>query len=317
MESNPLLPAKTPFFEGKNRFVQILILLALIVGGMIICSVLGVIVATIFFGLGIPTDTVDQAAYYRIIQAFGSVGTFLLPPLFFSYFAERNCFIYNKINKAPGYSRCNIVIVMSLAILPIVLALAEWNEGWKLPESLAGLEDWMRRTDEQNSELVKLMTRDSRIGILLINIFVMALLPAVGEELMFRGTVQPFLQKWTKSPHWAIWITAFIFSAIHFQISGFIPRMLIGAYLGYLLYWSGSLWLPILAHFMHNSMSIISDFVLLRRGIDMDNMNFTDIHGWQYILGVAIILAFCGIYWLYKSRRKDNSEFEIQNSSLD
>lgn len=302
MESNPLSPTKIPFFEGQNRFVQIVIFLALIVGGMVISSVLGVIVASIFFGIGIPTNIVDQAAYYRIIQAFGSVGAFLLPPLFFSYFAERSCFSYNRMNKAPKYSMVNIVIVMSLVIIPIVVALAEWNEGWKLPESLAGLEDWMRRTDEQNSELVKLMTRDSRVGVLLINIFVMAVLPAVGEELMFRGTVLPFLQKWTKSPHWAIWITAFIFSAIHFQISGFIPRMLLGAYLGYLCYWSGSLWLPILAHFMHNSMSIISDFVLLRRGIDMDNMKYTDIHGWQYILGVAIVLAVVGVYCLWKKR---------------
>lgn len=302
MESNPFLPAKKPFFEGQNRFVQILIFLALVVACMIVASVLGVIVATIFFGLGIPADLVDQAAYYRILQTFGSVGTFMLPPLFFSYLSERKWFSYNRMNKAPGYSRINIVIVMSLVIVPIVLALAEWNEGWRLPESMAGLEDWMRKTDEQNSELVKLMTQDSRIGILLINIFVMAVLPAIGEELMFRGTIQPFLQKWTKSPHWAIWITAFVFSAIHFQISGFIPRMILGAYLGYLFYWSGSLWLPIVAHFMHNSLSIISDFVLVHRGIDVDNMKFTDIHGWQYILGVTIVLAVIGVYCLWRKR---------------
>ncbi|MBP5662874.1 MAG: CPBP family intramembrane metalloprotease [Bacteroidales bacterium] len=300
---------KLPFFEGQNRFVQILIFLALIVGCMIVASVLGVIVASIFYGFGIPTDNLDQAAYYRIIQSFGSVGTFMLPALLFSYLSERNLFSYNKLDKAPGYRLSNIVIVMSLVLLPIVWILADWNEGWKLPEAFAGLDEWMRRMDEQNSELVKLMSRDSRIGILLINIFVMAMLPAVGEELMFRGTVQPFLQKWTKSPHWAIWITAFIFSAIHFQISGFIPRMLIGAYLGYLCYWSGSLWLPILAHFMHNSMSILTDFIMLRRGFDVENMNYTDIHGWKYILGVAIILAIGGIYLLWRNRRiPENTE---------
>lgn len=300
---------KLPFFEGQNRFVQILIFLALIVGCMVVASVLGVVVASIFYGFGIPANALDQAAYYRILQSFGSVGTFMLPPLFFSYLSERKWFSYNRMNKAPGYTMSNIVIVMSLVLLPIVWILADWNEGWKLPEALAGLDEWMRRMDEQNSELVKLMSRDSRIGILLINIFVMAMLPAVGEELMFRGTVQPFLQKWTKSPHWAIWITAFIFSAIHFQISGFIPRMLIGAYLGYLCFWSGSLWLPILAHFMHNSMSILSDFIMSRRGFDVDNLNYTDIHGWKYILGVAIILAIGGIYILWKNRRiPENTE---------
>lgn len=309
MESNPFTPTKIPFFEGQNRFVQILIFLALIVGCMVVASVLGVVVASIFYGFGIPANALDQAAYYRILQSFGSVGTFMLPPLFFSYLSERKWFSYNRMNRAPGYTMSNIVIVMSLVLLPIVWILADWNEGWKLPEALAGLDEWMRRMDEQNSELVKLMSRDSRIGILLINIFVMAMLPAVGEELMFRGTVQPFLQKWTKSPHWAIWITAFIFSAIHFQISGFIPRMLIGAYLGYLCFWSGSLWLPILAHFMHNSMSILSDFIMSRRGFDVDNLNYTDIHGWKYILGVAIILAIGGIYLLWKNRRiPENTE---------
>ena len=303
METNNFLIEKIPFFEGQNRFVQILIFLALIVGGLIVASVLGVIVATIFFGFGIPSNELDQAAYYRIVQSFGSVGTFMLPPLFFSYLSERNWFSYSKINKAPGYRLSNIVIVMSLVLIPIVWILAEWNEGWKLPGALAGLDEWMRRMDEQNNELVKLMTRDSRIGILLINLFVMAVLPAIGEELMFRGTIQPFLQKWTKNPHWAIWITAIIFSAIHFQISGFIPRMLIGAYLGYLCYWSGSLWLPILAHFMHNSMSILTDFIMLRRGFDVENVNFTDIHGWKYILGVAIIMAIGGIYLLWRNRR--------------
>ena len=309
MENNPFVSEKIPFFEGKSRFVQIVILLTLIVGCMIVASVLGVIVASIFFGIGVPADKGDMAAYYRIIQSFGSVGTFMLPPLFFSYFSERKWFSYNRLDKAPGYRMCNIVIVMSLVLIPIVWALAEWNEGWKLPEALAGLDEWMRRIDEQNSELVKLMTKDSRIGILLINIFVMAVLPAVGEELMFRGTIQPFLQKWTKSPHGAIWITAVIFSAIHFQISGFVPRMLIGAYLGYLCYWSGSLWLPVLAHFMHNSMSILTDFVMLRRGFDVDNLNYTDIHGWKYILGVAIVLAIGGIYLLWRNRRiPENTE---------
>lgn len=302
METNPFLPEKMPFFEGQNRFVQIVIFLALIVGCMIVASVVGVIIASIFFGFGIPADALDQAAYYRIVQSFGSVGTFMLPPLFFSYLSERKWFSYNRMNKAPGYMLSNIVIMMSVVLIPIVLALAEWNEGWKLPEALAGLEDWMRRMDEQNQELVNLMMRDPRVSILLINIFVMAVLPAVGEELMFRGTIQPFLQKWTKNPHWAIWITAIIFSAIHFQISGFIPRMLIGVYLGYLCYWSGSLWLPILAHFMHNSMSILTDFVFLRRGFDLDSLKLSDIHGWQYIMGVSIMLAAVGVYWLWRKR---------------
>ena len=105
MESNPFPPARIPFFEGKNRFVQIVIFLALIVGCMIVASVLGVIVASIFYGLGTPAEASNQAAYYRIIQSFGSVGTFMLPALLFSYLSENNFFSYNQMNKGPKYSR--------------------------------------------------------------------------------------------------------------------------------------------------------------------------------------------------------------------
>ena len=303
METNPLLPEKIPFFEGQNRFVQIVIFLALTVACMVVSSVIGVIIASICYGVGLPANTSDQAAYYRIVQACNSVGTFLLPALLFSYLSELNCFSYNKMNKLPKYNMVNIVLVMSLAIVPVVAVLAEWCEGVQWPASLEGLEEWLRRLDERQQELVNLLMHDTRVSILLVNIFVLAILPALGEELLFRGTLQPFLQKWTKSPHWAIWITAMIFSAIHLQISGFIVRTLMGAYLGYLLYWSGSLWLPIIAHCLHNSWSILSEFIFLRRGYDVDNLNFTDIHNWQYLLGVSIILSVGGVYLLWRNRK--------------
>lgn len=303
MDDNPFVTEKKSFLEGKSPFVQLIIFLALIVGCMVVTSVFAVIIATLFYGLGIPADMADQASYYRLVQSISSVGTFMLPALLFAYLSERNCFTYNRMDKAPNYGMINIVLVLSIVLLPIVLMVSDWNEGWKLPESLAGLEDWMRRMDEQNNELVKLISRDPRVGILLLNIFVMCVIPAVGEELLFRGTLQQIFQKWIKNPHWAIWITAFIFSAIHFQISGFIPRMLIGAYLGYLFYWSGSLWLPIVAHFMHNSMSILTDFIFVKRGYDVDTMNLSDIRGYHYILGVSLILAVIGIYMLWKRRK--------------
>ena len=315
MENNSFSITKTPFFDGKSRFVQIFILLVTVLGGMVFFSVLGVLVAGSMYGFDMEAlKTQEYAAYLRIVQGFNSVGTFMIPAFIFSYLSDSNWFSYGKMDKSPGYVMCNIVIVMSLVILPVVLALAEWNGGWSLPESFSRLDNWLRETDKHNNELVRVMTHDPRVSILLLNIFVLAVLPAIGEELLFRGTMQTFLQKWTKSPHWAIWITAFVFSAIHFQISGFVPRMLLGAYLGYLFYWSGSLWLPILAHFMHNSMSILADYTLMRRGVDVDNMNFSDVHGWQYILAVAIVLIVAGVFWLYKLRIKNNSEFKIQNS---
>lgn len=295
---------KYPFFEGKNRFVQICYFLLFILAGIFVFSALGILVANLCYG-GMPEpNDARLGGYYRVIQSFGSIGAFMLPALLFAFCSDRKLFNYNKLNQSPSYMQVDVVLIMSLVILPVVMSLAEWNAGLHLPASLSKLDEILQRMDEQNAEVVKLMCHDPRISILLVNLFVMGLLPAVGEELCFRGTIQPFLQKWIKNPHWAIWITAFIFSAIHLQITGFIPRMLLGAYLGYLAYWSGSLWLPILAHFMHNSLSVTADYIFMRRGFDADTLQLSDIHNYKYILGVAIVLTVGGVYLLWKYRKK-------------
>jgi membrane protease YdiL (CAAX protease family) len=89
-----------------------------------------------------------------------------------------------------------------------------------------------------------------------------AVLPAVGEELLFRGVIQKLFSKITRSHHWGIWISAILFSALHLQFYGFIPRLLLGAMFGYLLVWSGSLWLPILAHFINNAAAVTALFMI-------------------------------------------------------
>jgi hypothetical protein len=146
-----------------------------------------------------------------------------------------------------------------------------------------------------------MMTADPHISTLLLNLLVCALLPAVCEEFFFRGTLQQVLQRWCKNSHVAIWLTGFIFSAIHLQIDGFLARWLLGAYLGYLLVWSGSLWLPILAHFLHNALSIIIAHILL-----VNNTVTEDQLTLSTLLSAAIPLLFLifFIYLIYKSLHK-------------
>ena len=91
---------------------------------------------------------------------------------------------------------------------------------------------------------------------MLFNIFLIAFIPAMGEELFFRGALQGALRDW-KGIKTAIWITAIVFSAIHLQFYGFVPRMLLGAFFGYLIFWSNSIWPAVLAHFVNNVMAVI------------------------------------------------------------
>ena len=162
----------------------------------------------------------------------------------------------------------------------------------------------MKQMEESADSISETLFGNLTNGTLFVNIIVMAALPAICEEFLFRGTLQNLLEKKSSKPHLAIWITAIIFSAIHLQFYGFIPRMLLGAYLGYLLYWSRSLWLPVLAHFLHNALSILVSFTFLRRGIDLDEMKFTDIHGAiTLVLSCAVVLAM-GLVFMWRTQKE-------------
>jgi membrane protease YdiL (CAAX protease family) len=119
-------------------------------------------------------------------------------------------------------------------------------------------------------ELTEYLTAFETIPQLLVGFVVIALIPAIGEELVFRGLLQPRVQRLTHNVHAAVWITGFIFSAIHFQFYGLIPRMLLGVLLGYLYVWSGNLWYPIVGHFTNNGFTLLMIFLYKKNTIDID-----------------------------------------------
>jgi membrane protease YdiL (CAAX protease family) len=135
----------------------------------------------------------------------------------------------------------------------------------------------------------------------------MALFPALFEEFFFRGTLQPFFTKWFMNKHLAIMVTAFIFSAIHFQFYGFIPRFLLGIYLGYLLIWGKSLWLPIIAHFIHNTISLILHYGAQRRNIELETIDPGQMQAFYPVVLLCTVCTTVGIYVLWrKSNHYDN-----------
>ena len=125
---------------------------------------------------------------------------------------------------------------------------------------MSSIETWMRNSESQANEITEAFLSTKSIGGLIGNIFIVAVLPAIGEELLFRGLLQGLIKKMTGNFHWAIWVTAALFSALHLQFFGFLPRMLLGAFFGYLLEWTGTLWLPVIAHFINNASGVVIFF---------------------------------------------------------
>jgi membrane protease YdiL (CAAX protease family) len=143
-------------------------------------------------------------------------------------------------------------VCFQLAISPII----EWNMNFRFPEYLNDFGNWAREQENALMELTRFLTTFSSAGDFMIGLVVIALLPGIGEEFVFRGLIQNEFHRGTQNIHLAIWVSAFLFSAIHMQFFGFIPRMLLGALFGYLYHWSGNLLVPMIAHFFHNGFTL-------------------------------------------------------------
>jgi len=190
----------------------------------------------------------------QMLQLFSSIGLFLLPPIAFIFITKLRLF---KINNFPSAIVAIIGILLMWSFLPMINFSAELNASIQLPSYFDSIMQWIQEKEDAANIVATGFLKMDGFTDLGLSILIIAIIPAVGEELLFRGTIQPVLQRVFKNPHWAIWGTAFIFSFIHFQFLGFLPRFLIGGFLGYLFYWSGSIWLSILVHFVNNATAVI------------------------------------------------------------
>ncbi|GAB3768797.1 hypothetical protein GCM10028818_03800 [Spirosoma horti] len=204
------------------------------------------------------------------LQAVNHLGTFLLPALAYWYFIERRTweqFSERPASMVAGFSLIGLIVI---AFMPFDSFIIDWNRNLHLPETLAPLEQWIRDKEKGLEGITKYLTTFDTTGQLLMAILVIAVIPAIGEETLFRGILQRNLIIWTKNPHVGIWLAAALFSAIHIQFLGFFPRMLLGALFGYLYLWSGNLWVPILAHFVNNGFTVFMVYLHQKKLVSVD-----------------------------------------------
>ena len=145
-----------------------------------------------------------------------------------------------------------------IASIPAMNTLVEWNASLSLPDSLASVEQWMRTSEESAQAMIEVLTGPHSVISLIISILIVGIFAGFSEEILFRGALQRILVTGHINVHAAVWFTAFIFSAIHLQFFGFFPRLLLGAFFGYLLVWTRSLWVPVTLHALNNTIVVIS-----------------------------------------------------------
>ncbi len=302
----------TSFFEGKSSFFKLIFLLLLVVFGFSLFNILGIVIVKEIWGAD-QMNTSPNAI--RVLLFLSSIGAFFIPGYFY-LFLETNKIgktqkihpvLLSQLNYKNQQNSIFIIILISLFIIPIIGIIGDWNLKMGLPSSLHNLEQWMKEIEESNSQTIKNLTNDMVLTTLFLNFLVMALVPAVAEEFFFRGGVQHFLASVLKNKHVVIIITAFIFSAIHLQFYGFIPRFFLGVYLGYLAVWSGKLFWPILAHFMHNSLSLLFDYLSKQNNRASEEISMSQIPGIIPIFLVSLGIVVWGIIKIYKFQKTETT----------
>jgi len=198
-----------------------------------------------------------------------------------------------------------ITVIVTITFMFVNSPFIEWNSSVRFPEFLKGFEDWARTSEDLAAKVTTFLTTFDTTDQLVLAMFVVAVLPAIGEEFVFRGLLQTGLHRSTQNIHVAIWISAFLFSAIHIQFFGFVPRMLLGALFGYLYYWSGNLWIAVLAHFVNNGFSVLMLY-FYQQGVSELDMNSTESAPRSLVAGAAIV-TFILLYLFRKQSTSPNS----------
>ena len=229
--------------------------------------------------------------YLKIMQCLASISIFIIPTYLYSYLTKFN---FNLLS--PNRQDSILAITIMILISPFINLLLEWNMLIPFPE-------WVMNFDINSDDIIKAFLKMSNLWGLILNIIILAIIPAIGEELLFRGYLQQKIGCLFGKMYISILITSFLFSIIHMDIHGLIPRFFLGIILGLLFFWSKSLWIPIIAHFTNNAQAILvsyQDFNL----INTENDVFYGINTDEKTALFSLLSVCLLLYVFYEKNKK-------------
>lgn len=285
---------------------KIMILVGLTLVFMTIGSVIGIFFFTQITGMPFAqvadfqkhlNDYPNMYDAVMALQTFSTPIPFIAASFFFWVVIEKqaiNSFSFQEV-KPSTFILVAILVVIFMFFDALII---EWNQGIVFPESLRGIEKWMKKSEESAGELTKFLTDFKTPSQLIVAMIVVAVLAGISEELLFRGVLQNITLRAFGNPHVAIWFAAFVFSFIHFQFYGFFPRMLLGALFGYLYHWTKNIWVPIFAHFVNNGFTLLMAYLYSTKAVEV-NIEDTKSVPLSMALGSLVLTAiFLRWFWM-------------------
>ncbi|MCK4748804.1 MAG: CPBP family intramembrane metalloprotease [Bacteroidales bacterium] len=288
---------------AEKFLITVVILLILGLG----FQFLGAFLAGWIYGFGISEiltlGTFDDPKYVaasKLIQIMGSVGTFIVPAFLFSYLFAGDLLSFFQFRNPVGSAPILLTIIMMISVIPLINYLAEINMDLEFP--VKAIDRALRSLEGEAEKIMRAFTATRSIWGLLINLIMIGVIAAVGEELIFRGLLQRLLFDLVKNAHVAIIITAILFSAFHFQFFSFLPRFILGIILGYLMYLGHSIWYPIIAHFVNNAMGVIYYYFYARGSTDdmLEEIGTSTMMPMAALISL-VLFAFFFVLWYYRT----------------
>jgi membrane protease YdiL (CAAX protease family) len=297
-----------PKYSASSQLAILLLLCGL---GLIVGSFVSVFIAKGFLNiplqdLGDALKNEQNAGLSRWLQFISTFFFMAIPSLVFARIMNNKPFEYIGFNSAISGKQVFLIIGIMFMALFVSTTLSKVNEMIPLT---SGAEKYFRGLEDEYSKEMMAIANMKTMQDYLASLFIIAFLPAIFEEMLFRGTLQPIMINLTRNAFTGILITSILFSAIHISYYGFLPRLALGLIIGYVFYYSKNLWLSSLTHFLYNAYGVSQMYALSRKGMLTPEAMSDDSASVYY--GLLAAVALFGIFIFFK--RESEVEISMYN----
>jgi len=290
---------------NREPYRKFLILVGISLILAVISSTIGLLVAQLITGISIfgnasalsNLNNPEVILALKITQLFSAIGTFLLPPLIAAYLFSDNVADYIGASKKISVPQIILAIILLLCIQPFVNWMSMVNQGIKMPD---WIENMLNSPGGSAQKIGEALMKGNSMMELLLSLVIISIIPAISEELIFRGVIQKLFIDLSRNKHFGIILTAILFSAMHMDIAGFLPRFALGAILGYMYLWSGSIYLSIVAHFTNNLLAFLMELGQKNNMLSFNPDHLGIVQGQEMVLGASVFLTWGLLFLLRK-----------------
>ena len=244
----------------------------------------------------------DRRCYILTFSLVQGLFVFIFPTILTWMMTSLRPWHMMSMDRSLSLKSLGWMLALYVIAYPAMAQIIYYNADISFPDSMKGLEQTLRDWENAGADATAAIMSTTTVGGLIVNVLIVGLFTGLAEEMFFRAGIQRMMMTSRISPTVAIWSAAAIFSFVHFQFFGFVPRLLLGAMFGYVYWRTRSIWAPALLHGINNSIVVVTEWLNRRNGTSFDFEQYiTNTSGipWWFIFSTLLTILFI----IYSNRR--------------